>query len=93
MVIAWQPLASGLESQSSFTRFGEYRCWVSLYCHKRWHRGTLRPLKDQFRELFASEWAYCRWNSAWAIECLSMEPTALESFAAGSGLGPGAHRD
>jgi DNA-binding winged helix-turn-helix (wHTH) protein len=93
MVIAWQPLASGLESQSTFTRFGEYRCWVSLYCHKRWSRGALRPLKDQFRELFASEWAFCRWNTAWAIECLGMEPTALESFAAGSGLGPGPLRD
>ena len=88
MVIAWQPLASGLESQSKFTRLDEYRCWVSLYCHKRWHRGALRTLKDQFRELFASEWAYCRWNTAWAVECLGMEPTALESFAAGSGLGP-----
>jgi DNA-binding winged helix-turn-helix (wHTH) protein len=88
MVIAWQPLASGLESKSTFTRLGEYRCWVSLYCHKRWHRGALRTLKDQFQQLFASEWAYCRWHKVWAIECLGMEPTALESFAAGSGLGP-----
>jgi DNA-binding winged helix-turn-helix (wHTH) protein len=95
MVIAWQPLASGLESKSTFTRLGDYRCWVSLYCHKRWHRGTLRTLKDQFQQLFASEWAHCRWHKAWAIECLGMEPTALESFAAGSGLGPGpdANRD
>jgi DNA-binding winged helix-turn-helix (wHTH) protein len=93
MVIAWQPLASGLESKSAFVRLGEYRCWVSLYCHKRWHRGTLRRLKDQFRQLFASEWAYCRWNDAWAIECLGMEPQALESFTAGSGLGSGSPRD
>jgi DNA-binding winged helix-turn-helix (wHTH) protein len=89
MVIAWQPLASGLESKNKLTRLGEYRCWLSLYCHKRWHRGALRTLKDQFRQLFASEWAYCRLNNAWAIECLHLEPQALESFTAGSGLGPG----
>jgi|GEM_PF-1767589 len=88
MVIAWQPLASGLESKNTFTRHGEYRCWVPLYCHKRWHRGALRTLKEQFLQLFASEWAYCRWNDEWAIECLAMEPKALESFTAGSGLGP-----
>ena len=88
MVIAWQPLASGLESKNTFTRSGEYRCWLSLYCHKRWQRGALRPLKDQFLRLFASEWAYCRWNNEWAIECLGNEPKALESFMAGSGLGP-----
>ena len=45
MVIAWQPLASGLESKNTFTRHGEYRCWVSLYCHKRWQRGALRTLE------------------------------------------------
>jgi DNA-binding winged helix-turn-helix (wHTH) protein len=88
MVIAWQPLASGLEAKHSFTRRGDYRCWVSLYCHKRWQRGALRPLKDQFLQLFASEWAYCRWNIEWATECLSVEPKALEAFTAGSGLGP-----
>ena len=88
MVIAWQPLASGLESKNTFTRHGEYRCWVSLYCHKRWQRGALRSLKEQFLQLFASEWAYCRWNSEWALECLTIEPKALESFTAGSGLGP-----
>jgi len=88
MVIAWEPLASGLESKDSFTRRSEYRCWVSLYGHKRWHRGALKTLKDQFLRLFASEWAYCRWNNQWAIECLGSEPNALESFAAGSGLGP-----
>jgi Transcriptional regulatory protein, C terminal len=94
MVIAWQPLASGLESKNTFTRHGEYRCWVSLYCHKRWQRGALRTLKDQFLRLFASEWAYCRWNTDWAIECLGIEPTALESFTAGSGLArpPGSPR-
>jgi hypothetical protein len=63
MVIAWQPLASGLESKNTFTRHGEYRCWLSLYCHKRWQRGALRTLKEQFQQLFASEWAYCRWNN------------------------------
>jgi hypothetical protein len=88
MVIAWQPLASGLESKNTFTRQGEYRCWVSLYCQKRWQRGALRRLKEQFLRLFASEWAYCRWNSDWALDCLGFEPTALESFTAGSGLGP-----
>ena len=86
MVIAWEPLASGLESQNTFVRRSEYRCWVSLHCHKRWHRGALRDLKEQFLRLFASEWAYCRWNSEWAIECLGLEPRALESFIAGSGL-------
>lgn len=88
MVIAWQPLASGLESKNAFTRHGEYRCWVSLYCHKRWQRGALRTLKEQFLRLFACEWAYCRWNTDWAIECLGIESSALESFTAGSGLGP-----
>jgi DNA-binding winged helix-turn-helix (wHTH) protein len=88
MVIAWQPLASGLESKNVFTRHGEHRCWLSLYCHKRWQRGALRTLKDQFLRLFASEWAYCRWNVEWAIECLRDEPNALASFTAGSGLGP-----
>jgi DNA-binding winged helix-turn-helix (wHTH) protein len=88
MVIAWQPLASGLESKNTFTRHSEYRCWVSLYCHKRWLRGALRTLKEQFLRLFASEWAYCRWNEDWALECLGIEQTALESFTAGSGLGP-----
>ncbi|HET7545986.1 MAG TPA: winged helix-turn-helix domain-containing protein [Polyangiaceae bacterium] len=88
MVIAWQPLASGLESKNTFTRHGEYRCWVSLYCHKRWLRGALRTLKEQFLRLFASEWSYCRWNEDWALECLRIEQTALESFTAGSGLGP-----
>lgn len=86
MVIAWEPLASGLESHKTFARRSEYRCWVSLYCHKRWHRGALRDLKDEFLRLFASEWAYCRWNSEWALECLALEPKALESFMAGSGL-------
>ncbi|HEY3252702.1 MAG TPA: winged helix-turn-helix domain-containing protein, partial [Polyangiaceae bacterium] len=88
LVIAWQPLASGLESKNTFTRQSEYRCWVSLYCHKRWQRGALRALKAQFLWLFASEWAYCRWNKDWAIECLGLEPSALEAFTAGSGLGP-----
>jgi hypothetical protein len=88
LVIAWQPLASGLESQNAFVRQGEYRCWVSLYCHKRWQRGALRTLKDQFLRLFTSEWAYCRRNTEWAIECLGIEPNALEAFAAGSGLAP-----
>jgi DNA-binding winged helix-turn-helix (wHTH) protein len=88
MVIAWQPLASGLESKNVFTRQGEYSCWLSLYCHKRWQRGALRTLKDQFLRLFASEWAYCRWNTEWAIECLRIEPRALSAFTAGSGLGP-----
>jgi DNA-binding winged helix-turn-helix (wHTH) protein len=88
MVIAWQPLASGLESKNAFTRRGEYRCWVSLYCHKRWHRAAQRSLKDEFLQLFASEWAYCRWNNEWATDCLAAEPRALEAFTAGSGLRP-----
>jgi DNA-binding winged helix-turn-helix (wHTH) protein len=88
LVIAWEPLASGLESKNIFTRGGEYRCWLSLYCHKRWHRGALRTLKEQFSQLFASEWTFCKWNNEWAIECLASEPKALESFAASSGLSP-----
>jgi len=85
-VIAWEPLASGLESEREFKRLAEFRCWLSLYCHKRWQRGALRALKNQFDELFASEWNYCRKNREWAIECLAVELTALEFFAAASGL-------
>jgi hypothetical protein len=87
MVIAWEPLASGLESRHRLTRVAEYRCWVSLYCHKRWQRGALRALKLQFARMFASEWIYCRSNLAWSTECLAVELRALELFAAGSGLG------
>jgi DNA-binding winged helix-turn-helix (wHTH) protein len=86
MVIAWQPLASGLESRHRFTRVAEFRCWLSLFCHKRWQRGPLRALKDQFKLLFAGEWLYCRSNREWAIECLAVELKALEFFTAGSGL-------
>jgi len=88
MVIAWEPLASGLESTHDLRRVAEFRCWLSLYCHKRWQRGALRTLKGQFSQLFVSEWIYCRSNPAWAIECLAVELRALEFFAAGSGLGP-----
>jgi hypothetical protein len=86
MVIAWQPLASGLESTHRFTRVAGFRCWLSLYCHKRWQHGALRALKDEFKRLFASEWIYCRDNREWAIECLAVELKALEFFTAGSGL-------
>jgi DNA-binding winged helix-turn-helix (wHTH) protein len=88
MVIAWEPLATGLESRHWLTRVAEFRCWQSLYCHKRWQRGALRTLKDQFRRLFAGEWIYCRSNREWTIECLAVELRALEFFTAGSGLGP-----
>lgn len=88
MVIAWEPLASGLESRHRLTRLAEFRLWVSLYCHKRWQRGALRPLKDQFTRLFSSEWIYCRGHKEWALECLAVELKALEYFTAGSGLGP-----
>jgi DNA-binding winged helix-turn-helix (wHTH) protein len=86
MVIAWEPLATGLEAKHEFKRVAEFRCWLSLYCHKRWQRGALRPLKTQFKELFVSEWMYCRRNREWAIECLAVELKALEYFAASSGL-------
>jgi DNA-binding winged helix-turn-helix (wHTH) protein len=88
MVIAWEPFASGLESKHQFRRLAEYRLWVSLYCHKRWQRGSLRNLKDQFRRLFISEWIFCRRNRDWAIECLGVDLKALEFFTAGSGLRP-----
>ena len=88
MVIAWEPLARGLESRHRLTRIAEFRLWVSLYCHKRWQRGALRALKDQFSRLFSSEWIYCRKNREWALECLAVELKALEFFTAGSGLGP-----
>jgi DNA-binding winged helix-turn-helix (wHTH) protein len=88
MVIAWEPLASGLESKHRLARIAEFRLWVSLYCHKRWQRGALRPLKDQFSRLFSSEWIYCRKNREWSLECLAVELKALEFFTAGSGLGP-----
>jgi DNA-binding winged helix-turn-helix (wHTH) protein len=88
MVIAWEPLASGLESRHRLARAAEFRLWVSLYCHKRWQRGALRPLKGQFGRLFSSEWSYCRRNREWALECLAVELKALAFFTAGSGLGP-----
>lgn len=89
LVIAWEPLGSGLESKHQLTRVADFRCWLSLYCHKRWQRGALRTLKDQFRRLFANEWIYCRKYREWSIECLAVELRALEFFTAGSGLGPG----
>lgn len=88
MVIAWEPLASGLESKHRLARFAVFKLWVSLYCHKRWQRGALRVLKEQFSRLFSSEWIYCRKNREWALECLAVELKALEFFTAGSGLGP-----
>jgi DNA-binding winged helix-turn-helix (wHTH) protein len=86
LVIAWEPLASGLESRHEFKRLAEFRCWLSLYCHKRWQSGAMRALKTQFKQLFASEWIYCLRNPEWAIECLAVQLRALELFAAGSGL-------
>ena len=86
MVIAWEPLATGLESKQEFRRLAEFKCWLSLYCHKRWQRGAMRALRDQFRRLFISEWIYCRNNRDWALECLAVELRALEFFAASSGL-------
>lgn len=92
MVIAWQPLASGLESRYRLKRIANFRCWISLYCHKRWQRGALRPLKSQFTQLFAREWIFAMRNLEWARECLGLEPQALEFFAAGSGLSPADRR-
>ena len=86
MVIAWEPLATALESKQEFRRLAEFKCWLSLYCHKRWQRGAMRALRDQFRQLFISEWIYCRNNRDWALECLAVELRALEFFAASSGL-------
>jgi DNA-binding winged helix-turn-helix (wHTH) protein len=86
MVVAWEPLATGLEAKHEFKRIAEFTCWLSLYCHKRWQRGALRSMKSQFKELFVSEWIYCRRNRDWAIECLAVELKALEYFAASSGL-------
>ncbi len=88
MVIAWEPLATGLESRHRLTRLASFQLWVSLYCHRRWQRGALRVLKDQFTRLFASEWIYCWSHREWALECLGVELDALEFFTAGSGLGP-----
>jgi DNA-binding winged helix-turn-helix (wHTH) protein len=92
MVIAWQPLASGLESRHRLTRLADFRCWISLYCHKRWQRGAMRPLKRQFTQLFAREWIFAKRNLEWALECLALELRALEFFAAGSGLDPADRR-
>jgi DNA-binding winged helix-turn-helix (wHTH) protein len=86
MVIAWEPLATGLESKHAFKRLAEFKCWLSLYCHKRWQRGAMRSLKIQFKQLFISEWIYCYGNREWALECLGVELEALELFAASSGL-------
>jgi hypothetical protein len=91
MVIAWQPLASGLESRHRLSRIASFRCWISLYCHKRWQRGALRSLKSQFTQLFAREWILGMRNLEWAVECLAFELRALEFFAAGSGLDPTGH--
>lgn len=88
MVIAWEPLASGLESTHRLVRLADFKLWVSLYCHKRWQRGALRALKERFTRLFCSEWTYCRQHREWALECLAVEVRALEYFTAGSGLGP-----
>jgi hypothetical protein len=46
-------------------------------------------MKNQFSQMFASEWIHCWKNRQWAIECLAVELRALEYFAASSGLGPG----
>lgn len=86
MVIAWEPLAAGLESKHEFKRLAEFKCWLSLYCHKRWWRGAMRPLKTQFTQLFVREWIHCRANRDWAVECLAVELKAVEFFAASSGL-------
>jgi hypothetical protein len=86
MLLAWEPLASGLQAKHSLSRHEEYRLWISLYCHKRWQRGALRALKTQFKQLFVSEWCFCRSHCEWAIECLDVEFEALEFFTAGSGL-------
>ena len=88
MVMAWQPLASGLEAKHRLTRVGAFQCWLSLYSHKRRQRGARRTLKEQCTRLFASEWIYCRRHREWSIECLAVELRALEFFTAGSGLGP-----
>jgi DNA-binding winged helix-turn-helix (wHTH) protein len=87
LVIAWEPLASGLESRHGLTRVVQFKLWVSLYCHKRWQRGALRRLRDQFVRLFSSEWSYCLRHREWALECLAVELKALAFFTAGSGLG------
>lgn len=86
MVIAWEPLASGLQATRSFARGEEYRLWISLYAHKRWQQGALRALQTQFKQLFASEWSFCRSHRDWAVECLGVELNALAFFTAGSGL-------
>ncbi|MET0410606.1 MAG: winged helix-turn-helix domain-containing protein [Polyangiaceae bacterium] len=88
MVIAWEPLASGLQATRAFERSGDYRLWISLFCHARWHEGALRTLQTQFKQLFASEWSFCRSNRDWAVECLGVELNALAFFSAGSGLAP-----
>jgi DNA-binding winged helix-turn-helix (wHTH) protein len=88
MVIAWEPLASGLAAKRAFERSADYRLWISLYCHKRWQDGALRALATQFKQLFASEWSFCRSNRRWASECLGVELNALAFFTAGSGLAP-----
>jgi DNA-binding winged helix-turn-helix (wHTH) protein len=86
MVIAWEPLATGLESKREFTRLAAFTCWLSLYCHKRWQRGAMHSLRNQFRQLFITEWIHCRNNREWALECLAMELEAVELFSASSGL-------
>jgi hypothetical protein len=86
MVIAWEPLAAGLESKHELTRLASFTCWLSLYCHKRWHRGAMQSLRNQFRQLFIAEWIHCRNHRDWALECLAMQFEAVELFSASSGL-------
>jgi len=85
MVIAWEPLATGLESKQEFRRLAEFKCWLSLYCHKRWQRGAMRALRDQFRQLFISEWIYVATIAIgpssvlpWSSERSSFSPRAAD---------------
>ena len=70
MVIAWEPLATGLEAKQEFKRLAEFKCWLSLYCHKRWQRGPARALRDQFSQVP---------NNLVALVCNAVRATATDS--------------
>ena len=89
MLIAWQPLASGLESQHRLKRIADFRCWISLYCHKRWQRGALRPLKTQFTQLFAREWIFAMRNLEWAAGMPRPRVEGARVLRRGERAGPG----
>ena len=72
MIIAWEPLASGLKARiRSLQAVGSpYRHCVNLSYHKRWNREALVQIRDDVATVFSSEWNHCDTNRDWAETCL-----------------------